>query len=354
MRVGILTWHSACNYGARAHSLALRKTVESLGYECEMIDFHPKNERRVNYRANVGVNHIYLHPRRMLKAYIRCKKFEKALSLNPISRQVYTSSDIDELGLNVIILGSDEIFNVGHPTFNPVYYGVGISKTPLITYAPSSGQYNTNEILPSNIRESLKRIIALSVRDQYTADLIKNNTGREALIVSDPTILYSFNQESIKPRWSKYLMIYAFDSWKEYKTKICQYAHDNGMKVLSLGQYRAWADINYDLASIQEWFGAFKYAECVITDSFHGTVFATKFHKQFVLLGRLDKLNKINDFLDNAGIDRQFYDASIDLHEYFDKKIDFELTDKRLNLIKEKSLDYLREALQKAIRMSQI
>lgn len=54
MKIGILTWYSACNYGARAHSYALRKTVESLGHECIMVAFRPTNEKRVNFRSNVG------------------------------------------------------------------------------------------------------------------------------------------------------------------------------------------------------------------------------------------------------------------------------------------------------------
>lgn len=349
MKVGILTWYSACNYGARAHSLALRKIVESLGHECMIVAFRPINEKRVNFRSNVGINHIYFHPRRMLKAYIRCKKFENAISLNPVTKRVYSGNDIDDLNLDVLILGSDEIFNVGHLTFDPIYYGVGILKTPLITYAPSSGQYDVNKKLSEEIILSLQRILALSARDQHTVDLIYNNTGKTAQIVLDPTILYNFKEEAIRPKWSNYVMIYAFDPWNKFKDQIKQYAHNKGLKVLSLGQYRSWADINYDLASIQEWFGAFEYADSIITDSFHGTVFATKYHKQFALLGRSDKLNKINDFLNNTGIQRSYYEGSEDLSQYFSRQIDFARADLNLNSLKEKSVYYLKNAIQKAV-----
>ena len=50
--------------------------------------------------------------------------------------------------MDLLILGSDEIFNIAHPTFDPIYYGVGVENTPIITYAPSSGQYDVNQNLP--------------------------------------------------------------------------------------------------------------------------------------------------------------------------------------------------------------
>lgn len=346
MKVGILTWYSACNYGARAHSYALRKTIEALGHECVMIAFHPQNEKRVNFRSNVGMNHIYLHPRRMLKAYLRCKKFDKFLTMNPSSLPVQTGTDIDSLGLDVLVLGSDEIFNVVHPVFDPIYYGVGIIKTRIITYAPSSGQCDVNRKLPKDICESIMRMKALSARDQHTVELIFNNTGRKSEIVADPTILYSFETEGIKPKWDKYLLVYAFDSWDEHKDNILKYAHEKDLKVMSLGQHRSWTDINYDLASVPEWLGAFRHADSVITDSFHGVVFSTKFHKQFVLLGRSDKLNKINDFLKDAGIKRNFYDGSVSLEQYFQDKIDFSVAELNLEFLKQKSIHYLENAIK--------
>lgn len=348
MKIGILTWYSACNYGARAHSFALRKTIESLGHECVMVAYRPINEKRVNFRSNVGINHIYLHPHRMLKAYLRCRKFENQISMNPVSKQVFTGEDIDHLGLDLLILGSDEIFNVSHLTFNPIYYGVGITKVPIITYAPSSGQCDVNQKLSLEIRQSLKRILTLSARDRHTSNLIYNNINKEAEIVADPTILYDFETECIKPKWNKYILIYAFDDWNEYRKEIIKFAHEKNLKVLSLGQYRKWADINYDLATLPEWLGTFKYADFVITDSFHGTVFATKYHKQFCLLGRSDKLNKINNFLLDAGIEREFYASNITLNEYFSNTIDFSVVDKNLDSLREKSLKYLKNAIMMA------
>lgn len=345
LKIGILTWYSACNYGARAHSYALRKTVESLGHECIMVAFRPVNEKHVNIRANAAINHIYLHPHRLIKAYSRCQIFEKQISMNPVSSQVYSGADIDKLGLDLLILGSDEIFNIAHPTFDPIYYGVGVENTPIITYAPSSGQYDVNQNLPEDMKRSLERIRALSARDQHTVAFIYNNIRRKAEIVADPTILYDFDLEYVEPRWSKYLLIYAFDSWNEYKDQITKYAHDQELAILSLGQHRSWVDVNYDLATVPEWLGAFKYADCVITDSFHGTVFAAKYHKPFCLLGRSDKLNKINDFLTDSGIDRAYYSSDIALSEYFSKIIDFDDVDKNLKYLKERSVKYLKDAI---------
>lgn len=345
MKVGILTWFSACNYGARAHSLALRKVVESLGHECSMISFYPKNDKRINFRVNVGTNHIYLHPFLMLKSAIRCHKFKKSISLNPVTKIVENGNDIDNLNLDVVILGSDEIFKVSHPTFDKIYYGVGINKTRKITYAPSSGQTEDNFNLDQDIKDSLKNIKYLSARDKHTASLIKHNIGQESTIVLDPTILYDFKSEAVLPKISDYLLIYAFDEWDEYKEQILDYAHKKKMKVVSLGRYRKWADINWDVASVEEWLGAFVNAKEVITDSFHGVVFATKNKKQFCLFSRSDKLNKINDFLDDAGISREYFSNNTTLEKYFENKIDFSKVEENLKTKIDKSINYLKKAL---------
>lgn len=76
--------------------------------------------------------------------------------MNPVSTQVYLGADIDKLGLDLLILGSDEIFNVAHPTFDPIYYGVGVKEVPIITYAPSSGQYDVNQICQKILKRVLK------------------------------------------------------------------------------------------------------------------------------------------------------------------------------------------------------
>ena len=44
MRVGIISMQRVYNYGSFLQAYALKKTVESLGHECEFIDIKPGRE----------------------------------------------------------------------------------------------------------------------------------------------------------------------------------------------------------------------------------------------------------------------------------------------------------------------
>ena len=39
MKVGLITFHKSYNCGSILQAYALKKTIESLGHECEIIDF---------------------------------------------------------------------------------------------------------------------------------------------------------------------------------------------------------------------------------------------------------------------------------------------------------------------------
>jgi hypothetical protein len=41
MKAGIITFHSAHNYGAVLQAYALKTVIEKLGLECEIIDYRP-------------------------------------------------------------------------------------------------------------------------------------------------------------------------------------------------------------------------------------------------------------------------------------------------------------------------
>lgn len=88
---------------------------------------------------------------------------------------------------------------------------------------------------------------------------------------------------------------------------------------------------------------AFKNATLVVTDSFHGTVFALKNKKDFVILGRYDKVNKINNLLSGFDIKRKFYENNTSIDEYLSiDKLDYEIVNKKIDSCINSSIDYLK------------
>ena len=60
MRIGILTFHGAHNYGAMLQTYALKITCEKLGYETNVIDYNPEYIKRqyqyFKFRKSIKAN----------------------------------------------------------------------------------------------------------------------------------------------------------------------------------------------------------------------------------------------------------------------------------------------------------
>lgn len=341
-----MTWFYADNYGARAHSYALQQVLLNMGHDCVMIAYYPNKLWLMNFKMNLNYKNRKKHP----VLAIRCLKrniqfFMDRSKMYKISKHVYSAKDIDKLGLDVLVLGSDEIFKVSHPFFDELFYGVGI-KTPIITYAPSAGQTPDGFKLPDHIKYAIKEYRALSVRDRHTFDLIKQNTGIDADIVLDPTFLYDFSSITDESKDMKYILVYSFDSLDEYSENIVSYAKEHSMNIICAGRHCDWANKSYESIGIRKWLGLFKNASLVITDSFHGTVFALKNKKRFVLMGREDKINKINDLMSECGLTIAYYQTTMSISDYLNEPFSYDEINKRIEIKRKASLEYIKTALE--------
>jgi len=267
MKVGILTWYFGNNYGAKAHSYALQHVLKDMGIDAVHIAYYPKGMWKTNIRMNLNTPHMKFHPCILAKCLLRCAKFMRWTKKQyTVTEKVHSAKEIDELGFDAIIIGSDEVFNYNHPFFDEIYYGKGL-KTPLITYAPSSGQASCDKVFDETIRESLSKFVAFSARDNHTKQLIRNNVDNEVTEVLDPTLLYNFDfEEDLFNNSEPYLLVYSFDPWDNYSKQIMEFACSKKLKVICVGRHSKWADKSYTSASEYEWLSSFKHAEYVFTD----------------------------------------------------------------------------------------
>ncbi len=345
MKVGILTWYRGANYGARAQSYALQQIIKGMGYEVYMIDYRPKKNSRINIKSNINRRQAIKNPSVIIDGIKRCKKFANVNIRYNLTERCRNASDIDNLGLDYVVFGSDAIFNVRHPLCLSVYYGVGIVKSKKVAFSPSCEYLDPNYKLDPEYVASLKEFTSISVRDNNTAQLVFNNTGRDALITLDPTMLYHFDEVNAKLPLTEYILLYSFSDWGVYSEAIREFASEKNLKIFAVGQRCKWADISVSDAAFDLWISAFRNAKYVVTDSFHGTVFALKNNKELILLGRKDKASKIKDLLSQLSIKREFYDGRISLKEYLSEPIDYDTADLKLEELANKSKRYLEEAL---------
>lgn len=345
MKIGILTWFFAANYGAKAHTFALQEYLKEKGYEVEFVNYRPTRSFQLNLLMNIEKP---LRINQIIFGIMRCVKLKMFNSNYKCSKKVSSSSEINQLGYDIIILGSDEVFNSIHPLHDKIYFGADIN-IPCISYAPSAGQASADICLSQEIKKSIKKIKNISVRDEHTRTLIKNNVEKKIDVVCDPTFLYDFKKISKPLNVDKYVLIYSFNDLSEYKESIKQYSKSHNLKIVMIGKYSKWVDKSYPSLSLNKWTGAFQNAKLVITDSFHGSVFAIKNQVECVVIDRSDKTNKISNLFNYLGIKKSFYHGNESIDDYImQNTIDYDLINNNITKRLQESKEFLRTSLENA------
>ena len=96
---------------------------------------------------------------------------------------------------------------------------------------------------------------------------------------------------------------------------------------------------------IEEWINGFVHADFIITDSFHGTVFAILFNKPFLSIGNAKRgLSRFSSLLDNFKLkERLILEPNKFEMQKLSDEIDWDYVNSRLALERERSLAFLIE-----------
>ena len=78
-------------------------------------------------------------------------------------------------------------------------------------------------------------------------------------------------------------------------------------------------------------------------------MFALKNKKEFVIMGREDKLNKINDLMELFELNRKFYFGKESIDSYLSEKLDYSAIEEKIKELSDESVQYLKEAFCKVM-----
>lgn len=303
MRIGIITIHNSPNYGACLQSYALYKYINMNGGDVEVIDLHRPIEfddyiPSAKYvRCRKPIMTWKMRIKRMLGLYkvnvdankyspFALKKFENFNSEISLSKP-YRS--IDELYANppkydLYITGSDQVWN---PTQNyclePYFLTfVAEGQGKKISYASSIGINDLTIKEKSLFKKWLSSYDAISIREKQGKVLLQSFINRDIKQVPDPTFLLSMDfwrEMAIRPQFNeKYILLFTL-RFSPILLKYClELSKESNLKLIVLSQIQP--DVEDDSyiaikdAGPKEFIGYIKYAEMVITDSFHCTVFS--------------------------------------------------------------------------------
>lgn len=313
-KIGLITFYSG-NYGSILQCYSSKRFIESLGYDCNIIDID-QSEKKFERKIISGFRFVYRSLR--YKDYFNNRKImknaskqeikilsERSLALlnqfvcNNFQPKKYNWDELCNLGKSkeyiAFLVGSDQVWNASRD-IDQFWFLKFAEKEKRIALAPSFAVKDVPNYNIKLLKKGIDGFLSLSVREESGKDIIMKLSGRESIRLPDPTILLS------KKEWEefgnkgigideKYVFIHflnkpnkiAIDTINEYIKNysyrvICfAYNHDEYGKL-----------VHYDFldGSPYDYISLIKNANMVFTDSFHSTLFAINLETQFLTFNR--------------------------------------------------------------------
>ena len=371
MKISIMSMQRICNYGSFLQAYGLKKIIEELGHEVTFTDYRPGRP-------------VGLSDTEYLKVLLRERLIRVLTPISPllpfVSKQTkhtllfrrrYNREFLPLLGIgkkrkykaqaHTLVIGSDEVFNClqKNPSvgFSPELFGEGCDAPRLISYGACFGNTTLEGLINCNkaaaVGEYLKSFNALSVRDENSRYIVSSLTGREPCLNLDPVLMYDFTRESIPdPGVRDYIVLYAYRgriSQAEAEA-IKEYARRKNKKLICIGGYHSFCD-EYVSSSAFEMLGYIKHADCVISDTFHGTVFSVINSRPFVTLVRTGKdcaygnSEKLTDLLSRLKLEERRLADPSQLDTVMSREIDYEAVHALIQNERAKAREYLAKNL---------
>lgn len=378
MKIGILTfWNSPDNYGQILQCYALQKHLRNQGHDAYLIRYAPKAigiRAKLRRALSPSVLWTYLKSRKAANASatFQCKHsrhFPEFLANHvKMSAAIYHSlSELknDAPEANAYIVGSDQVWNpsIGLNDFGKAWFlEFGNSCTKRISYAASFGMATMRNDYCSFFAPSLKKFDAVGVRESEGIDFCRQMGRADAAHVCDPTLLLN------KKSYCELIPEHAPSSSTQRRSLVCymlghscafpQKALDAFVKkndldfhyVPSQGAEKLEYYLRFETPSVHGWLGLYRDAEYIVTNSFHGTVFAIIMHKKFIALplaGNAGKMNgRLECLLKNLGLEKHLFSG--DAEHFFDllqQEIDWADVEARRTLLREQATAFLKNAL---------
>lgn len=375
--VGIITEHSADNFGSVLQAYALQKVLENYGASVSIINYRPYFITR-DYRLLFSIKElrqglrfgirkawrsvVYIKLKNLPKAIARRKKFQRfrKLYLNETC-VIKDKTKISEAGtFDIYLAGSDQIWNPEITEgFDEIYFLQFVHKPyRKFSYAASIG----TRLSDQQCRELvgyLKDFDEISLRESEYQQLIEKELGRQAYLCLDPTLLLGedvWNRMCTVADQDDYMLYYALHFTPQQMDAVNFFAQKYHVRVIHffygrLSQRLKNAGECFYFDGPEEFLGLVKNARFIITDSYHGTIFSMIFHKQFLTFEHVKWGDRMKNLLEKLKMDdRLVLAGEIDLKQLEmieESRIDYSQADQILAAEREKSMEYIKKMIKR-------
>lgn len=378
MKIGIVTLPFNWNYGGILQTYALQVALKEMGHEAitinrntvlmstkmKILSFVRRTILKVVFRKDVVLR---TWPTKQEEKLIR-QHTDRFIVEHVATTDLFKSeadfNGIRKYGFEAFISGSDQVWRPKYsPSLKNHFLGFlgNDSEAKRISYAASFGvdnwEFNGQDTKVCS--DLAKKYKAISVREDSAIELCKKQLGVDAELVLDPTLLVAkekyialVEKDGIE-KMPGTLFNYVLDLTPEKVQFIQKAANQLGLVAFSSTAGGSFRDLGKKRLNecifppLTQWLRGFVDAKFIITDSFHGTAFSIIFNKQFISIGNKKRgITRFSSLLKMLGLeDRLIFDFGDDSLLKLQNTIDFMAVNKKLEIKKKESLDFLKIAL---------
>lgn len=299
MKIGILTFHWATNYGAVLQAYALQTFLEKKGHSVSIINYKP-------LQFDHSIKSYIIYPRLLKKLLFRFSEVKRELIKDHnleifrkkhlhLTKRLYSWEDVSAIvdEYDILISGSDQVLNPyfttqGENKPTSVYFLSFSCYARKIGYAVSFGCTEFPEKAAILARQWIHSFDIIGTRENSGISILDQlNYDKNRQIVPDPTILCGkllFANINIKIKKENYTYVYLLRN----KTIPVDY------KALRSGELR-YSDTNAFNISLTHWLEEIGSCSFLITNSYHGMIMALLFHVPFAVLLENEENVGMND-----------------------------------------------------------
>jgi hypothetical protein len=349
MKVGILTFHLAANYGAFLQAYCLAGAIRRLGHQVEIINYMTA----VHWASARFKPWVYRRPWKLWHDFRKHQAFHKAHSSLPLTAFTTDPTRVDWNAYDAIVIGSDIVWNCEIPHFGDHSEYFGRFRVPyrgrLIAYAPSVGPMRPDYPVSLWMAEQLRRFHFICVRDANTQRFVENHIGTKPSLVVDPTWLAD---EVEKGPWTygrrtprQFLLVYSFPLEGRAIDEIRSIAMSEDLLVTGVGYWQRHCERNWADVDPFEWVQLFQQAKYIVSGTFHGTLYAIREKKAFCLLANEGSDSKVSTALSFVALEGRRTADPANIRKILSAPIDYGVAQGRLREQRQQSLLLLKQAL---------
>lgn len=363
MRIGILTFHNAINYGAVLQCYALKEFLIQRGHDVQVIDYRvPAIEgykSLLSFRLlskQKGVFKKIVFFLLSLVLYRRKRKvvdvFDGFLKskLN-LSKRVHSSNEMPT-GYDYVFFGSDQIWSPRICNgFDPILWGqFKKDSTKFVTYAASFGELSfLSDEQWAYIKKHIGVFDFVSVRENVVKDVLCERTKTPIDCCIDPTLIVDKNvllSNVKRPNLDNYILLYNVTKDNKSIDFACRIAARLKCKVVfvevkpNLHLKKKKGVIYKEGISPEEFLGYINYARLVVGNSFHLVALSIVMETNFYSLDSY-RPERVLNLLNQLGLSERHKKSSDIIGDMAD--VDFSEVRSKLHLLKENSLSYIQK-----------